>query len=73
MMRMNISIPDELAERLAQMCRRQGLSRAEAVRRAVSRYLDEHRVRDREDAFGMWRGREEDGLAYQRRLRREWS
>ena len=72
-MRMNISVPEELAERLAETCRRQGLSRAEAVRRAVSRYLDEHRAPNRGDAFGMWRGREGDGLAYQRRLRGEWS
>lgn len=72
-MRTIISLPDEQVERLAAVCRKQGVSRAEAVRRALARYLDEHRPRHKEDAFGIWRGRQEDGLAYERRLRGEWS
>ena len=71
-MRTIISLPDEQAERLAEVCRNQGISRAEAVRRALARYLEEHRRRQ-ENVFGMWRGREPDGLAYERRLRGEWS
>ena len=72
-MRTSISLPDEQAERLAEVCRNQGISRAEAVRRALARYLDEHRRRRQEDVFGIWRGRHPDGLAYERGLRGEAS
>ena len=71
-MRTIIQLPDEQAEQLVEVSRNQGISRAEAVRRALARYLTEHRQRRREDAFGMWSGRREDGLAYERRLRKEW-
>ena len=72
-MRMTISLPDEQAKHLVEVSRREGISRAEAVRRAVGRYLDEHRPIRWEGAFGMWRGRELDGFARERRLRDEWS
>lgn len=72
-MRTIITLPDGQVEQLAALCRREGISRAEAVRRAVARYLEERRLRPRDDAFGIWRDREPDGLAYERRLRAEWS
>ncbi|MBI1181111.1 MAG: ribbon-helix-helix protein, CopG family [Alphaproteobacteria bacterium] len=62
----------EIAE-LAALTQREGISRAEAVRRAVREYLTRHGVSDPDAAFGLWRGRSEDGLAYQDRLRGEWS
>ncbi|MCY3746196.1 MAG: ribbon-helix-helix domain-containing protein [Acidobacteria bacterium] len=67
---MTISLPDEQAKRLAELCRDEGISRAEAVRRAVDRYLDMHRCR--QEVFGMWREHATEGLAYGRRLREEW-
>ncbi len=70
-MRIEISLPDEQVDRLADLCRDQGISRAEAVRRALTRYLAVQRRR--EDAFGMWRGRGTDGLSCERRVRDEWS
>ena len=69
-MSMTISLPDEQAERLAELCRDEGISRAEAVRQAVDRYLAHHR--QREDVFGIWRGRANEGLAFERPLRGEW-
>lgn len=72
-MRTIISLPEEQVRLLAEVCQGQGISRAEAVRRAVAKYLEEHRRRRREESFGMWRGREPDGLVLQRRLRAEWS
>ena len=71
-MRTIISLPDEQIRRLDEACRREGVSRAEAVRRAVASYLDARAVRDREELFGIWRDRVDDGLEYERRLRREW-
>ncbi len=71
-MRTIVDLPEEQVQRLGELCRREGVSRAEAVRRAVGDYLDAHALRERQDAFGMWRDRRVDGLAYEGRLRREW-
>ncbi|MCY4601923.1 MAG: ribbon-helix-helix domain-containing protein [Acidobacteria bacterium] len=71
-MRTIIDLPEEQVQRLGELCRREGMSRAEAVRRAVTDYLNAHGVRERQEAFGMWRERRVDGLEYERRLRREW-
>ncbi len=71
-MRMTISFPDDQAKRLAELCRNEGISRAEAVRRAVDRYLAENRRPCRKAGFGMWRGRATEGLAFERPLREEW-
>ena len=67
---MTISLAEEQAERLAELCREEGISRAEAVRRALDRYLADQR--GREDVFGMWRGGATDGLSHERQLRKEW-
>ena len=47
------------------------LGRAALVREAVSDFLERNR-RDPREAFGLWRDRGEDGIAYQERLRGEW-
>lgn len=72
-MRTIVDLPEEQVRRLGELCRRDGVSRAEAVRRAVADYLGAHALRERQDAFGMWRDRRVDGLEYEGRLRREWS
>jgi len=38
----------------------------------VAEYASRHATGEAEKAFGLWRGRRVDGLAYERRLRREW-
>ena len=72
-MRTIIDLPDEQVTQLAALCRRDGLSRAEAVRRAVAAYLDAHRPSADEDVFGIWRDRNVDALSYERNLRDEWT
>lgn len=72
-MRTIIDLPEEQVSRLAALCRRGRLSRAEAVRRAVAAYLDAHGTAEHDEAFGMWRGRNLDGLTYERNLRDEWT
>jgi hypothetical protein len=67
-----VDLPEEQIKALAEICRRQGISRAEAVRRAVAEYANHHTAVKADQAFGLWRRRGVDGLAYQRRLRREW-
>lgn len=71
-MRITVDIPDEQLDLLAAVCRRDGVSRAEVVRRAVAAYLEQQRVTTWDDAFGIWREREIEGVAYQRKLRSEW-
>jgi len=71
-MRTIVDMPDEQVERLTLICRREGISRAEAVRRAVSAYLEDNAQSAEEEVFGIWRKRKLDGLRYQDELRSEW-
>jgi len=75
-MRTLVNLTDEQIEALDGYCREEGVSRAEAVRRAVDCFLlvgrgPKRRLRSH-PAFGSWKGRGIDGLELQRRLRREW-
>lgn len=69
-MRTIIDIPSEQLQQLAELCRREELSRAEAVRRAIALLLDEGRRPDQ--AFGLWKDRGAEGVQYQQTLRQEW-
>ncbi|MDP3719243.1 MAG: CopG family transcriptional regulator [Acidobacteriota bacterium] len=71
-MRTIIELPADQVESLDEWCRREGVSRAEAVRRAVADHLQKHHTVGAKRAFGIWRDLAEDGLAYQERLRSEW-
>jgi hypothetical protein len=71
-MRTIVDLPTGQLESLDAVCQREGISRAEAVRRAVDQYVRQQRVGRADQAFGLWRGRGIDGLAYQAGLRREW-
>lgn len=74
-MRTIIELPDEQVRALDTWRESRGLSRAEAVRRAVAHLL-QHEVDARAAAtaaFGLWRERALDGLAEQERLRAEWA
>ena len=70
-MRTIIDVPPEQLDALDDVCRRDGISRAEAIRRAVALLLKQ-RGGAPEQAFGIWRERKTDGLTYERRLRDEW-
>ena len=57
----------------------QHISRAELIRQAVSNYLEQFKSADAADAdkaagdaFGLWRAKKVDGLAFQNKLRQEW-
>lgn len=67
-----VDLPTSQLEALDALCRRDRISRAEAVRRAVAQLVQRERAVDRDQAFGIWRDRRVDGLHYQARLRREW-
>jgi len=72
-MRTLVDIPEKSIEALEAVTERLGISRAEAVRRAISHYLRYvERPGSAEDFFGLWRKCAKDALAQQRRLRAEW-
>lgn len=70
-MRFLADIPDADLEWLDRLATEQGVSRAELVRRAVAAYRADVAGDAIDNAFGIWRGREDvgDGLKYQRRMR----
>ena len=72
-MRTIIELPNEQVQALDAVCKREGISRAEAIRRAVAVY-NRQQIVDTRPAFGLWKGRRgvTDGVGYQRRARREW-
>jgi metal-responsive CopG/Arc/MetJ family transcriptional regulator len=72
-MRTIIELPPDQLTDLDAHCRRQSISRAEAIRRAVAAMLSVQRQAEAPGAFGLWRDRAEDALAQQERLRDEWS
>lgn len=71
-MRTIIDLPAEQLDALTEVCAREGISRAEAVRRAVREFTQARRPEGGAAAFGLWKRRRTGGLAYERRLRREW-
>ena len=72
-MRTIIDIPEDDIDALKALCEAERISRAEAVRRAVRAYVAGKRANEQDEAFGLWKDRGEDGLAYQQRLRDEWT
>jgi len=71
-MRTIVEVPKPDLAALEDVCRRDGISRAEAIRRAVAMYLAANRAGGAAAAYGLWRAKPEDGMKYQRRVRREW-
>ena len=71
-MRTIVAVPNQQLDAIDALCRRDGMSRAEAIRRAVAAYIQQDRATQPDQAFGIWRTRAQDGLAYEQRLRREW-
>lgn len=71
-MRTIIDLPDHQLAALADLCEREGISRAEAVRRALDAMLAEKQARDREAAFGSWAPRGDSRAAVDA-LREEWT
>lgn len=76
-MRTIIDLPEESIKALAELCKREGISRAEAIRRAVNAMLEKKPppTMSMREAAAAWRKFGlpfDDGLEYQRRIRAEW-
>ena len=76
MIRTVISLDEESKKWLDQQAREENISAAELIRTAVRKYRDEKRrealpLNDLlKQTSGIWK--RDDGLTYQRRLRKEW-
>ena len=71
-MRTRIDLPEKLRREIDSVAERDGISRAEAVRRAVADYVAKRSPSRRDAAFGIWKSRKVDALDYEDRLRNEW-
>jgi hypothetical protein len=71
-MRTIVDLTDDQVKSLAALCAAKGISRAEAVRRAVARLLAEEQLPDRARAFGAWKRKRGDRAATIGKLRDEW-
>jgi hypothetical protein len=72
-MRTIIELPQEQLTYLDAHCRRENLSRAEAIRRAIDAMLADRSKADAAGAFGLWRARGGDAAADLERLRDDWA
>ena len=71
-MRTLVDIPDEMLKEIDDLARRDAISRAEAVRRAMAQFIAERSSPNTESAFGIWKSRHIDALDYEDSLRGEW-
>jgi len=72
-MRTIIDLTESDRESLDALSRQLGISRAEAIRRAVADFLRSHQPATDAEMFGIWRDRDEDAIAYENRVRSEWN
>ena len=67
------SVEPERSNRSWQLgCRQRGVSRAEALRKALRLWLQQQ-TPDHGQLFGLWRDRPQDSLELQQALRQEWA
>jgi len=70
--RILIDLSDDVIQRLDNLKQLRNQPRAELVREAIERYLDQQSASIIRDALGLWGNQQEDGLEYERKLREEW-
>ncbi|MDO9415177.1 CopG family transcriptional regulator [Pararhizobium sp.] len=70
-MRTLIDIDDMEIQALDAIARKEKVSRASLIRKAVNDFL-KLQAADDAQAFGLWGDRAVDGLVYQHEIRREW-
>ena len=72
-MRTIVDLPDPQLEALARFCQEQGISRAEAVRRAVDQLIRSTATPPADVGFGNWKGKRLESREYVEKLRGEWA
>ena len=67
-----IYLEDDDLKQLDRISEEANISREPLIEQLVRNYIRTEREKVLEAAFGLWKDRPEDGLAYQQRLRSEW-
>jgi metal-responsive CopG/Arc/MetJ family transcriptional regulator len=70
-MRTWVDIPDRQIEQLTQICETKKISRAELIRQAITSCIEKNKPAA-DEAFGIWKDEQIDGLDYQKKRRSEW-
>ena len=71
-MRTLIDIPENLLAEIDSLAKREKISRAEAVRRAMAEYVAKRSISKPDAGFGIWKSKRIDALDYEDSLRGEW-
>ena len=71
-MRTIIDLPEDQLRGLAEFCRREHISRAEAIRRAVGQLVEEEGRQDLKSIFGSWKKVHGRAEAHLKKIRSEW-
>lgn len=71
-MRTIVDLPPDQVTALAKLCKSLGISRAEAVRRALAQLLERRENENREKAFGAWKKKKVNPAGFIREIRDEW-
>lgn len=71
-MRTIIELPDDQAAAVAKICIKEGISRAELVRRALARVIEEEERGGLERSFGAWKNKRLKSREFVEKLRKEW-
>ncbi len=72
-MRTIVDIPPSQIHALAAICQFEHVSRAEAIRRAITCYVEQNESAEHHAAFGTWDNEREDSVTLQQKLRAEWA
>ncbi|EMX2045623.1 TPA: CopG family transcriptional regulator [Klebsiella pneumoniae] len=77
--RILLDLSDDVIQRLDDLKVQRNIPRAELLREAVEQYLEKQYLEKQDrakdtisSALGLWQDCEEDGMEYQRQLRKEW-
>ncbi len=62
-----------MLKEIDEVAKRDSISRAEAVRRAMAAFIAGRSVSTTDSAFGIWKSRHIDALDYEDSLREEWN
>ncbi len=71
-MRISVDIGEDDLKALDSIATLENVSRSSLICRAIGKFLMRNSPNDRSQAFGLWRNRTVDGLAYQEEIRCEW-
>lgn len=72
MSRILVDLPDSRLEELAAIVEIEHRPRAAIIRDAIEAYISQRKGSLGADAFGLWKNKKVDGLAYEQELRSEW-